>query len=194
VRLFVALWPPAGVVRTLSDAIADVAGSGPTASAVRWSTAPQLHVTLAFLGEVAPGRQQQVEHRLARVAVRHPPMALHLAGAGRFGERVLFVKVGGDREALGRLATSVSAAARRAGVPVEERPFRAHLTVGRARGRDARPDLRPLVGALDGYRSDGWTATELQLVQSRPGGGDGGRPAYADVAGWPLTGRAGPDR
>ncbi|HEY6794140.1 MAG TPA: RNA 2',3'-cyclic phosphodiesterase [Kineosporiaceae bacterium] len=185
-RLFVALWPPVEVLRTLGTALTGAAGS-PGATAVRWSATAQLHITLAFLGEVEPVRQEQVERRLARVAGRHPPLDLHLAGAGRFGDRVLFVTVGGDREGLKRLAGSVAAAARHAGVPIEERGFRAHLTVGRARGGDARADLRPLVAALDAYRSAGWTAADLHLVHSRPGAGDGGRAAYSTVASWPLT-------
>jgi 2'-5' RNA ligase len=184
-RLFVALWPPADVVAQLGTVLAEVAGKAAPGPGVRWSGAGQLHLTVAFLGEVDDLHRSRVEQRLARVATRYPPLTLRLDGAGRFGDRVLYLRVAGDREGLGRLAASVAAAARRAGVRLEERAFRAHLTL--ARGR-AGADLRPLVAALDGYRSAGWTAAELHLVRSRLGGGEGGRAAYDTVAAWPLTG------
>jgi 2'-5' RNA ligase len=185
-RLFVALWPPAEVVEHLQDAVREVSGRIAAPPGLRWVKVEQLHLTLAFLGEVDPPRAQQVQERLARVGVRHPPVGLRLQGAGRFGDRVLYVRVEGDREQLGRLATSVAAAARRSGLSQQERSFRAHLTL--ARGRPG-ARLRELAGALDGYRGSGWTAHELHLVHSSLGAGEGGRPVYRTLASWPLTGR-----
>jgi len=186
-RLFVALWPPAEVVEHLRTAVAEAAERVGVPSRLRWVPAPQLHLTVAFLGEVDQPRQARTEARLGRVCGRYPPLTLSLAGAGRFGERILFVKVGGDREQLGRLAMSVSAAARRAGLAMEDRPWRAHITLARAR-----PDgggLRELARALDDYRSDPWTAGELQLVHSRLGAGENRGSSYQTVARWPLSGR-----
>jgi 2'-5' RNA ligase len=186
-RLFVALWPPTVVVQDLQAAVADVAERQEAPSGVRWVTAEQLHLTVAFLGEVDPLRRSRAEERFARVCSRHPPMTLWLAGSGRFGDRILFVKVAGDREPLVRLATSVAAAGRRAGLDLQERRWRAHITVARARQEGG--ELRELAHALDGYHSDTWTATELHLVHSRLGAGENRRSAYETVARWSLTGR-----
>ena len=186
-RLFVALWPPAEVVEHLQAALADVADQSGAPSGMRWVTAQQLHLTVAFLGEVDPLRQSRAEERFARVCARYPPMTLWLAGAGRFGDRVLFVKVAGDRGPLGRLAASVTAAGRRAGLDLEERAWRAHITVARARQDGG--GVRELARALDGYRSDAWTAGELHLVRSRLGAGENRGSAYETVARWSLTGR-----
>jgi RNA 2',3'-cyclic 3'-phosphodiesterase len=186
-RLFVALWPPAEVVEHLQAAVADVAGREGVPSGVRWVTAQQLHLTVAFLGEVDSLRQSRAEERFARVCARYPPMTLWLAGAGRFGDRILFVKVAGDRGPLERLATSVAAAGRRAGLDLQERRWRAHITVARARQNDG--GLRELARAFDAYCSDRWTASELHLVHSRLGAGENRRSAYETVARWSLTGR-----
>ena len=186
-RLFVALWPAAEVVEHLRAAMADAADRVGVSSGLRWVAPPQLHLTVAFLGEVDPPRQAQIEARLGRVCGRYPPLTLSLAGAGRFGERILFVKVTGEREQLGHLAMSVAAAARRAGLALEDRPWRAHITLARA--RQGGGGLRELARALDGYRSDPWTAGDLELVHSRLGAGEDRGSSYQTLARWSLTGR-----
>jgi RNA 2',3'-cyclic 3'-phosphodiesterase len=91
---------------------------------------------------------------------------------------------GGDD--LRRLAASVTAAARRCGIALDERPYRPHLTL--ARSRDG-ADLRPAVAALAGFAGSPWTADALHLVQSRLGAGPGGTAVHEVVGTWPL-GRA----
>jgi len=184
VRLFVALWPPEQAVKELADAIAGVRALEP---AVRWTRTEQWHLTLAFLGEVAEERLPELNGRLARAARRHPALSLRFAGSGRFGDRVLWTRVEGDREPLRHLAASAAAAARRSGVAVDDRPYRPHLTLARgARGAD----MRPLVAALASYAGTGWTAEQLHLVRSRLGKGPGRTSAYDTVAAWPLGAKA----
>jgi 2'-5' RNA ligase len=180
VRLFVALWPPPDAVAELLAAVGELTAEHPH---LRWTAPEQWHLTLAFLGEVADERRPELGERLARAAARHPPLALRFTGGGRFGARVLFTRVDGDREPLIRLAGSASAAARRSRIPVDDRPYRPHLTLARGRGAD---DLRPLAARLEPLNGAAWTATDLDLVESRLGQG----PAhYVTVASWPLAGR-----
>ena len=69
--------------------------------------------------------------------------------------------------ALGALAGSVRHAL---GVDGEAVPFRAHVTLARARGRDgAGAGLRAVVAAYRGPRVS-WTATAVLVVRSRLGG------------------------
>ena len=75
-------------------------------------------------------------------------------------------------EELRALAASVGAAARRCGIAVDDRPYRAHLTLARARPGT---DLRPAVDALHDFAGTTWTADALHLVRSRLGAGPGGR-------------------
>jgi 2'-5' RNA ligase len=162
-RLFVALDAPDGVVADLAAAVEPVRAEQPR---LRWVPAARWHLTLAFLGAVEPRRAAELTARLARAAGRHPPVPLELAGAGRFGNRVLWVGVQGAVGDVGRLAASVAAAGRHAGIPVEDRTYRPHLTI--ARGRDG-VDLGPAVAALVGYAGPRWTATEVHLVRSHLG-------------------------
>lgn len=179
-RLFVALIPPPEAVAELAAAVRELPEAG-----LRRVRPEQWHLTLAFLGEVDERVLGELEERLGRAARRHPPLTVSLGGAGRFGGRVLWAGVHGDRAGLRRLADSVRAAARRCGIPTEERPYRPHLTLARGAGAD----LAPLVEHLPGVGGCLWRVEELHLVHSDLGAGPGGSARHEPVASWPLTGR-----
>ncbi len=167
--LFVAIVPPPEAIETLATAVDRLRAATPE---LAWVAPSRWHVTLCFLGPHEPN--DELLSRLARVASRHEERTLRLAGAGRFGDRVLFAKLDGD---LKPLAAGISRAAERSGYDVEDRPFRAHLTL--ARGRRTRTDLRPLLAALAGVNGTAWTVDELRLMQSA-------QPDYVTVGSWPL--------
>lgn len=149
-RLFVSLRPPAQAVQHLARA----------ARGLRTTDVGQWHVTLAFLGEV-PDPAPLVPG-LADVAARTAPLALQLAGSGLLrGQGIVSAGLAGDVERLRALAAGVAGACRAAGVRLEDRPYRPHLTVARRAPRDA--------GVLAGYEGPPWTATEVELVRSHLG-------------------------
>ena len=177
-RLFVALEVPGDVRDSLARALDEVRAVAP--DGLRWGDPSRWHLTLAFLGEVADSRLDELTRRLARASARHPGPELHLDGAGRFGGRVLWARVvDGPPGGLARLAAAASAAARRSGIPQEERTYRPHLTLGRTQSA---VDLGPMVGALAGTHSRPWTVTEVLLVRSRLGP----RPEHTTVAAFPT--------
>jgi 2'-5' RNA ligase len=180
-RLFVALTPPADVVAELQAMVAALRELEPE---LRWSRPEQWHLTLAFLGEVGDESRDELARRLGRAAGRYSPLSVSFGGGGRFGHRVLWTRVHGERDRLRRLADSVRAAARRSGLATEQRPYRPHLTLARA--TTAAVDLRPLVDALAPYQGSSWTADELHLVRSRLGAGPGGTALHETVRSWPL--------
>jgi 2'-5' RNA ligase len=185
-RLFIAVTPPDPVLDELETAWAPVRADYPD---LRWSGRDSWHVTLAFLGEVTDLQASRLTPRLERAARRHPSFGLSLAGAGAFGSprraTVLWSGIAGDRRALGLLAASVSAAARRVGVPQadEGRKYHPHLTL--ARSRDPR-DLQPAVDALSDYAGRPWLAGEFSLIRSYLGGHQSGHPRYETLGTWKL--------
>ncbi|KIF01714.1 2'-5' RNA ligase, partial [Streptomyces sp. RSD-27] len=127
--------------------------------------------------------------RLARAAARSAPFPLRLHGAGHFGRRALWIGAAGGLDALRLLAERADAAARRAGVPMEQhRRYTPHLTLARARHEHA--DLRPSLDALAGFEGRPWRVDALSLVRSNlpVSGVPGEQPRYEVVAEWPLTG------
>jgi RNA 2',3'-cyclic 3'-phosphodiesterase len=154
--------------------------------APRWVGRPAQHLTLAFFGEVPADRVAKLTAALGLV-LGEPSVHLRLAGAGTFPERgaprVLWVGVDGDVDTLAVLARAAADAARSVAVPVERRPYRPHLTVGRWSAAAAPPSGRPLVGALGRYAGPHFTAGSVVLMRSTPGPGS----RYETVATWVGT-------
>ncbi|MBK3559427.1 RNA 2',3'-cyclic phosphodiesterase [Streptomyces sp. MBT56] len=182
-RLFAAVLPPDAAVAELRAALTPLHAL-PGAPDLRWTGPEGWHFTLAFYGDVRP----ELEARLDRAARRTGPFALRVHGAGHFGGRALWAGAAGGLDTLRLLAERAEAAARRAGLPMEEhRRYTPHLTLARSRGT---ADLRPLAAALAGFDGQRWEAAELTLVRSHlpVSGVPGERPRYTVVRAWPLSG------
>lgn len=187
-RLFAAVLPPPTVTDELAAATGELPAL-PGARGLRWTPQENWHLTLAFYGEVPEQTTDELHTRLGRAAARTTEFTLSLAGGGRFGDRVLWAGVDGDRDTCARLAARAQAAGRKAGLATPPVRYHPHLSLARPR-RGERVELLPYVTALDGFRSTPWTVTELALLHSRlPNSGvPGEQPHYERVAGWPLSG------
>ncbi|WP_274559868.1 RNA 2',3'-cyclic phosphodiesterase [Streptomyces spiramyceticus] len=186
-RLFAAVIPPDPAIDELGLAV-DRLHALPGADELRWTGRPGWHFTLAFMGEVDEDLMPDLTRRLGRAAARQDSFPLRLHAGGRFGQRALWVGAAGGLDDMRRLAERADAAARRAGVAMEEhRAYKAHLTIARTR-LGTTTDLRPYVDALVDFEGAAWTVGELALVRSNlPGGGVlGKKPRYETVASWPL--------
>ena len=149
-RLFVAVWPSPEVVASLR------ALPRPEVPRLRWTNEDQWHVTLRFLGDADEG---EATAALRRLRFGSRPVAEAGPAVGRFGNTVLYVPVAG----LDELAAAAVAATADVGEPsAQGRPFRGHLTVGRA--NQGRAPLRRLAEVPVAGR---WEVDEVTLVASR---------------------------
>ncbi|MDQ0843505.1 RNA 2',3'-cyclic phosphodiesterase [Streptomyces sp. V1I6] len=186
-RLFAAVLPPPTAVDELATEVA-VLRRLPAADTLRWTGHAGWHFTLAFMGEVDDELVPELRERLARAARRTSAFPLRLHQGGRFGHRALWVGAAGGLEEMRLLAERSDAAARRAGVSMEEhRRYQAHLTIARAREAG---DLRPYVAALADFEGTPWQVADLALVRSNlpVSGVAGEQPRYDVVGSWPLGG------
>ena len=114
-----------------------------------------------------------------------PAMTLRLAAGGRFGPprrpQVMWVGLDGDVRPLTDVARALADAASALDLPVEDRPFRAHLTVGRWRPRQPADGTLPAL--LADYRGPAWPVTEVRLLESHLGP----EPTYDTLAEWPIN-------
>ncbi|WP_436703859.1 RNA 2',3'-cyclic phosphodiesterase [Geodermatophilus sp. CPCC 205761] len=179
--MFFAVTPPPAARDDLDRALTPLRDAP---GAPRWTAPDRWHLTLLFLGAVPAGDVDALVAGSTAAVTGTPALTLQLAGGGRFGSRrrpqVCWVGVTGDGDALGALAGRLARVARRLGLPVEERPFRAHLTLGR--WRPGRPGDGDLPDRLADYRGPSWPVTEVELLESRLGPA----PSYRQVAAWPL--------
>ncbi len=166
IRAFIAIDLPAEVKQALGDVAAALAAGVPR-GAVRWVRPEQIHLTLRFLGDTPIDRLPALAAALDDVAGRHSPFALRLTTTGCFPNahrpRVVWVGLGGEAAALAALVADLNAALGALGLPPEDKPFRAHLTLGRVKdGRGAQdmplavdvPALPIPVAALHLIQSD----------------------------------------
>lgn len=169
-RLFFALWPPDEVRAKL----AELQGSLMSFRG-RATQAAQLHLTLLFLGAVAPERRSCLEAYASSMAV--PPFDLILDTLGYWPRpQIVWLGNAAIPEPLRQLVNGLREGATHCGGAVEARPFRVHLTLM----RKVPPRPRPPRGMVPALR---WPVREFRLMRSqlRPGGSE-----YSVVRAWPL--------
>jgi 2'-5' RNA ligase len=182
VRLFVCVSPDGkamGEIASFAAYLKKFAG-------FRWVGRESLHITLKFLGEIAPERVTELDTNLSRIGgIR--PFRIKLSRVGAFpnmsSPKSLWIGVGEGGETLGKLARSVAAAAAVSGCEAEKREFHPHLTLARARGREAGEMPDGLARALEEAPSPSWMCGGFTLMKSdlSPQGA-----VYAPVAEFPL--------
>jgi 2'-5' RNA ligase len=140
VRCFVALALDAPARAAAEAATAELRQE--LGAAVRWTPVDTLHLTLRFLGDVAPAAVAALGGELARRAARAAPVDLELTGAGAFPPRgrphVLWLGIT-PTPALAALHAAVEDACAGVGLGRERRPYHPHLTVARPRNGAAVP-------------------------------------------------------
>ncbi len=118
--------------RDLQDRLSETAARL-RAQSVRGRFTPRdnFHLTLVFLGETPADRLHAV--REAMDAVQAAPFLLRLEGAGRFGggRGALYWVCAQSQPALNRLYEALRRSLDAAGFPVEQRPLKPHITLGR---------------------------------------------------------------
>lgn len=136
-RAFVAVSPPLEVRRALLDAARGL----PVTGEVRWVRPENVHLTLKFLGDVAEDELARAAEALASVCEKHVAFEVAPAGFGAFPSarraRILWAGVGEGADRLTALARDVELSLKALSFEPEKRPYRPHLTLGRARGRPA---------------------------------------------------------
>lgn len=128
-RLFIALDLPPSCTSTLL-------ALDPHLPGLRWLSGDQLHLTLAFVGNVEAPAEERLRAALGAVGV--PPFLLRLCSLGTFSSRgrpsVLWVGLGHGHPHLFVLHRRIQDALLRAGLEPELRPFHPHVSVARASG------------------------------------------------------------
>lgn len=171
-RLFIAV-PIDDSVRSNLSRIATVAArSDSMGRGVSWVSPENLHVTLAFLGEVEEHGVDEVED-IIYAATEEPGAALNLQarGIGAYPNeekaRVMWAGVDGEVPRLIDLQARLASELKRAGFEVDSKRYRPHITLARFRWPQRLPDRLPRLQEFGE-----WRAEEVQLIESqlRPSG------------------------
>ena len=132
-RLFFAIELSEPVRAALDHAIAPLRVAEP---GLAWVPSTKLHLTMKFLGEVPDSDALRLVAAADVVAARHQPFEMTLGGVGAFPNfrraRVVWIGVATDPR-LELLHHDLEMACGEAGIEVEGRPFRPHITLARVR-------------------------------------------------------------
>jgi RNA 2',3'-cyclic 3'-phosphodiesterase len=138
-RLFVSLELPDSVTETLARLDPEIRG-------VRWLEPRQMHLTLAFLGDIGAETQETFSEKLR--AISWKSFFLPLTGLGTFPSKgwpkIVWIGVGTGHPHLFQLHKRVQEAILAAGLEPDLRSFHPHVTL--ARCRDVSPQtIRPFL-------------------------------------------------
>ena len=126
-------------------------------SLVRWVPPQNMHLTLKFLGDVSSNSLEFLRQLLRTEAENVPAFDIHLVGLGAFPNlkrpRVIYISLQAPA-ALDILQRAIESASRRLGYEPEERPFSAHLTLGRVRQNANAADQQQIRRAIEGTQVD----------------------------------------
>jgi 2'-5' RNA ligase len=154
-RLFIAVEIPAEIQQNVYKETANLRRS--LESLVRWVPAENMHLTLKFLGDVAPSNVEFLMQMLRQEAEAVPCFNIHLTGLGSFPSlkrpRVIYIGIQAP-PATDALQRGIESASRRLGYESEERPFSAHLTLGRVKQNVTATDQQKIRRAIESTQVD----------------------------------------
>lgn len=161
IRLFIGLrFPLYDELAPLREDLRLLAQDEPS---LRISPPENLHITLKFLGPVAPERAAEIHALCAPICARYPQLEICSQGIGLFKNSV-WVGVA-NQESLRALAADISDAAQMLGFAREDKAFVPHVTVARF-GKDARIKLSALLEKFQTAVWGNFTARKCYLYQS----------------------------
>ena len=168
-RVFFAVWPDAST----RAAIAALAHEAAANAGGRPAPLENLHLTLAFIGDVPAERLAALQAIGAEAARTTPPFTLMLDRLGGFRDAgIAWLGTTPTPPALDALVGPMREALGAAGFPVDPRPFRVHVTLARR----CRRRVRAATIAPIAWRVERMTLTASEL------GGEASR--YRDLAAW----------
>lgn len=132
------------VTRQLKDQLAGVP--------IRWVPAENIHLTLMFLGDVSVKNLEILTKVLQNEVSSHHSFEFSVGGLGAFPNtrhaRVLWVGVEAPAELLS-IQRGIETAVSRLGYAREDRPFSAHLTLGRVSRNAVSKDIHLISEVLE---------------------------------------------
>jgi 2'-5' RNA ligase len=176
-RSFIAVEVPARIQDAIAQSIASVKNVLPK-PLVRWVAQQNVHLTLKFLGDVSSTNLERLAEAVGKEAASHGMFSISVGGLGAFPStrraRVIWLglKAPPDLEALWR---GMEAVTTQLGYDQEERPFSAHLTVGRVGQNVSAADLQHIRAVLEAAKVGEIGTLQVDAVHIfksdlRPGG------------------------
>ena len=166
-RTFIAIDIPGNIlseIRELQEGIKDYGFK------IRWVRPESIHLTLKFLGDIKAVKINEIAEAISETVVRYTPISLQAKGVGVFPgikrPQVLWVGLAGQLEPLVSLQKTLDENLETIGFPMEKRPFKGHLTMGRMKAKIDVKKFGDVLMAFRRFESETFTAGRLILYKS----------------------------
>jgi 2'-5' RNA ligase len=155
-RIFIAIKAEAGA--TLFKIVSSLK-SGLIHEGIKWTNLDNIHITLAFLGDTEEDKIKVISSKLKERCERSGNFELYIRGTGVFRNlndpRIIWAGIE-PSEKLTVLINTIINGLNEAGLIIEKRPFKPHLTLGRIKYLN---DKQVLEHLMDKYQN-----AEIQTV------------------------------
>lgn len=167
-RTFIAIALGEGIQAQVKGVLLDVGRWCPRARTVRIDN---IHLTLAFLGEVPDARIPDIDEAISQASLQSTPHELVLRGSGTFGPvahpKVLWVGVDGDTAPLFALQKKLALELFKRGFDPDHAVYSPHVTLARAKHPRGDQDLARAAEALRERALGAELVREVVLFESR---------------------------
>ncbi len=167
IRTFIAIEIPLEI-RTAIDELQEILKQD--RSDVKWVKSQNIHVTLKFLGNIMRSQVEVIADALERIANDFTSFSVYVKSIGTFPNinrpRVIWVGAETDNNELIRLAGAVNEALAPIGFEKGERPFKAHLTLGRVKGMKGVERVMERFAKNRDFDAGNFTASSVIVMQS----------------------------
>lgn len=154
IRAFIAIELPKQVKDELSSIQKNLRNSG---ADVKWVEPENIHFTLKFLGNTEKTKIKDITDALNEIAKKIKSFSMNLTEIGAFPRisypRVIWVGIKEGANTVSELAKTVEGKLNKLGFPKEDRPFSAHITIGRVRSPKGKEKLKTQVENLNKSKS-----------------------------------------
>jgi RNA 2',3'-cyclic 3'-phosphodiesterase len=169
IRAFLAIEPQEDILRAISGLQEKLKRE--ISGHISWTKPQGQHLTLKFFGDISPEDVKNISTTVQNSTALAAALNLRIEKLGLFPDarrpRVLWCGVAGDGEKLATLQKQLDTDFAGIGFPKEDRPFRAHLTLGRIKDVHGLTGLSEALNKYSNFAAGVFSCRELILFQSK---------------------------
>jgi len=147
-----------------------------TGADVKWVKSENIHLTLKFLGNIDVSKINQIKEILTKISRENTEFTVELSDIGAFPKkehpRVIWIAIEKNQDKVIKIVADLEERLMELGIAKEDRPFRAHLTLGRVKSNLNRLKLVEKLKNINISQRHSLIVNKLTLFKSTltPGG------------------------
>ena len=169
IRAFLAIDPPEDILQAMSRLQEKLKRE--IGGRISWTKPQGQHLTLKFFGDISTEDVKNICSAVQNRVTSEPSLNLKVEKLGVFPDarrpRVIWCGVTGDVEKLSVLQKQLDSDFAAISFPMEDRPFRAHLTLGRIKDSHGLTGISEALTKNSAFAAGEFNCTELILFQSK---------------------------